>query len=712
MSKSNKHQKQDASFVKKTPNQANRVESAAVVETETPGRFNYLLYPFLLFIFSFFIYKNTFEHRFVLDDHGIIKNNKITKAPMSWENTKTIFSTPLRKGDFSDLENSLYRPFTKLVFNWEWNQFNGDPHSFHKVNVFFFALTVLFIFFIFYDVFKKKWLIPFLIAALFAAHPIHTEVVANVKSLDEILSMLGILIAIRCIQLYISKEKIIYVILAIAGYLIGSFSKESTVVAVAIIPLFIYFFTKASIQKNAIISGVIFVCSLFFLFARHQTLSGYPPAGKTSPLDNYIVLCNPAEQKFLPLDLQEKYKNSNQFASAVNTLGEYVKKFVYPKTLSCDYSYSTLEPVGFNDPGFLVAFLFFVALFGFALWKLKSKQAIAFGILWFFVSMSITSNVFMLIGTSFGDRLLFVPSLGLTIVVVLALAHFFKKEEGEGFFGEIKTAPVMVAILLISTALYSFKTIDRNKDWETDYQLFSTDVENYPNSTHLLFYMGNHLSSTERKEVLTYKMAPLGYTSQQINDSSLKENARSIYYLSKALSIYPALPSDGYNQLGKAYFNLGNLDSAKVFYKKAYNEDSTNAIFINNLGTGFYVSGQNFVKKGREYQAVGKMDSAQYAYNLGLQNILESNKYFMKAYSKDTTEADFANNVGCVYGDTQRPDSAIYWFAKANKADSLDMTSLQYLDMTYRNKGDVQMADYYKAKLEQVKYIRAQTMNQ
>ena len=712
MSKSNKQQKQDPSFAKKTATQqTNRVANTQGTQTKNPGRFNYLIYPILLFIFSFFIYKNTFEHRFVLDDHGIIKNNKITKAPMSWENTKTIFSTPLRKGDFSDLENSLYRPFTKLVFNWEWNQFNGDAHSFHKANVFFFALTVLFIFFIFYEVFKKKWLIPFLIALVFAAHPIHTEVVANVKSLDEILSMLGILIAIRCIQLYISKENIIYLVLGIVGYLVGSFSKESTVVAVLIIPLFIYFFTKASIQKNAIISGVMLVCSLFFLFARHQSLSGYPPSSKTSPLDNYIVLCNPAEQKFLPLDLQEKYKNSNQFASAVNTLGEYVKKFVFPKTLSCDYSYSTLEPVGFSDLGFLLSFIFFGALFGFALWKLKTKEAVAFGILWFFVSMSITSNIFILIGTSFGDRLLFVPSLGLTIAVVLALAHFFKKEEGEGFFGEIKTAPVMVAMLLISTGLYSFKTVERNKDWETDYQLFSTDVENYPNSTHLLFYMGNHLSSTERKEVLTYKMVPLGYTPQQINDSSLKENARSIYYLSKALSIYPALPSDGYNQLGKAYFNLGNLDSAKFYYKKAFNEDSTNAIFINNLGTGFYVSGQNFVKKGREYQAAGKMDSAQYTYNLGLQNILESNQYFMKAYSKDTTEADFANNVGCVYGDTQRPDSAIYWFAKAHQADSLDLTSLQYLDMTYRNKGDVQMADYYKAKSEQVRNIRAQTMN-
>ena len=712
MSKSNKQQKQVQSTIKTMPTQqTKRVENSQQTETNPSGRFSYLIYPLLLFVFSIFIYSNTFEHRFVLDDHGIIKNNKITKAPLSWENTKTIFSTPLRKGDFSDLENSLYRPFTKLVFNWEWNQFNGDSHSFHKANVFFFALTVLFIFFIFYDVFKKKWLIPFLIALLFAAHPIHTEVVANVKSLDEILSMLGILIAIRCIQLYLSKEKIIYLILGIAGYLVGSFSKESTVVAVAIIPLFIYFFTKASIQKNAIISGIMLVCSLFFLFARHQSLSGYPPSSKTSPLDNYIVLCNPAEQKFLPLDLQEKYKNSNQFASAVNTLGEYVKKFVFPKTLSCDYSYSTLEPVGFSDLGFLLSFIFFGALFGFALWKLKTKEAIAFGILWFFASMSITSNIFILIGTSFGDRLLFIPSLGLTIAVVLALAHFFKKEEGEGFFGEIKTAPVMVALLLMSIGLYSFKTVERNKDWETDYQLFSTDVENYPNSTHLLFYMGNHLSSTERKEVLTYKMVPLGYSPQQINDSSLKENARSIYYLSKALSIYPALPSDGYNQLGKAYFNLGNLDSAKFYYKKAFNEDSTNAIFINNLGTGFYVSGQNFVKKAREYQAAGKMDSAQYAYNLGLQNILESNQYFMKAYSKDTTEADFANNVGCVYGDTQRPDSAIYWFAKAHQADSLDMTSLQYLDMTYRNKGDVQMADYYKAKLEQVKNIRIQTMN-
>jgi tetratricopeptide (TPR) repeat protein len=127
-------------------------------------------------------------------------------------------------------------------------------------------------------------------------------------------------------------------------------------------------------------------------------------------------------------------------------------------------------------------------------------------------------------------------------------------------------APLLFAIVIIVSIAYSFKTFSRNNDWESDFGLFSKDIESYPNSTHLLFYMGNHLSGTERKEVLTDKMSALGYSPQQINDSSAKESAKSIYYLSKSLSIYPALPSDGYNQLGKAYFNIGQLDSAYKYY--------------------------------------------------------------------------------------------------------------------------------------------------
>jgi len=688
------------------PVKAERPKVAALQEGTTPGRFAIWIYPILLMLVSIVIYSNTFSHRFVLDDHGIIKNNKITKAPISWENTKTIFSTPLRKGDFSDLENSLYRPAVKMLFNIEWNVFDGDPHKFHIINVLLYGLTGVFIFFIFYDAFKKRWAVPFLIALLFVTHPIHTEVVANVKSGDEVLSLLGILMAIRCIQLYFSKDKVYYLILATLAYLLGSFSKESTVVAVAIIPLFIYLFTKADVKKNEMVSSIMFGCTIFFLICRHFSLNGYPPEAPVNALDNYMVMCK-----------DPSYPGTSQFASAVNTLGLYIKTFLYPHPLSCDYSFSSLEPVGFSDPGFLVSFLLLAGLFGFAIWKLlklrgqdsntaTGMRAICFGILWFFISMSITSNIFFLIGTSFGERLFYVPSLGLIIALVYALAHFLQKGEEGKFFRTVSVSPILFGLVFLIAALFSFKTFERNKDWKSDFGLFSRDVQYFPNSTHLLFYMGNHLSGSEFAETLELDIAE-NNLNIDLKDSIHKANLHSIRVFSKALSIYPALPSDGYNQLGKAYFNIGQIDSAYKYYFKAFSEDSTNPIFTNNLGTAFYNASIPLTNLGAQYQSIGRMDSAQYYLMMGTNKLLSALPYFMKAHKGDTTETDFINNIGCIYGATQRPDSAIYWFEKAFKLDNTDITSIQFLDITYRAIGKTKEADFYKGKLAEAKAIRA-----
>ena len=62
---------------KQAPKQTTPVSS-------TPSAMTRWFLPLLLMIVTVLIYSNTFNHRFVLDDHGIIKNNKITKAPVSW----------------------------------------------------------------------------------------------------------------------------------------------------------------------------------------------------------------------------------------------------------------------------------------------------------------------------------------------------------------------------------------------------------------------------------------------------------------------------------------------------------------------------------------------------------------------------------------------------------------------------------------------------
>jgi hypothetical protein len=146
-------------------------------------------------------------------------------------------------------------------------------------------------------------------------HPIHTEVVANIKSGDEVLSLLGSVIALRCVQLYLQQHKMSYLILGVLGYLMGSFSKESTVLMMFMVPLFIYYFTETDLKKNILISSIFAVCSAFFLFCRHLALSGYPPTSPLSALDNYLVLSNDN----IPI----------RMASAINTLRLVFKNIFY-----------------------------------------------------------------------------------------------------------------------------------------------------------------------------------------------------------------------------------------------------------------------------------------------------------------------------------------------------------------------------------------------
>jgi tetratricopeptide (TPR) repeat protein len=621
-----------------------------------------LLLSLIIFIIAFLLYSGSFGHRFVLDDHGIIKTNNITKAPVSWENTETIFTTPLRKGSDGAEENSLYRPVTKLIFNLEWSAFDGDPHAFHVVNVLFYALLCLMVFVILYDAFRCQWIVPFIATLLFVVHPLHAEAVANVKSLDEILGLLTIILSMRCLQLYAKQPKPLWIVLAYFSFLVSLFSKESAVVGVGLFPLFMYFFSGFSIRRNLTISGGFLICALLFIYCRWAILHDLKQT-ELNGFDNLLVLCSGPAQRF---------------ATAVYLLGLYVLKFFVPYPLSCDYSYSSIQPVGIEDPKFIISFLALAGMLIYGLINLKSRRPISFGILWFFIGISIASNIFFLIGTSFGERLMFLPSLGLCLSVSVLLNQFFNKQiQPSSLSQSFSKAPVLWSIVAAVCLLFSIKTYSRTDDWKTDYHLYSRDIKYYPNSVHLLSYMGMHLSTTERKEVLTDQLTVLGYNVQQITDSSLKENRSSIDYLNRALNIIHILTPEGYNQLAKAYNTLGARDSARKYFQLAFEADPMNATYINNMGTLYYTNNQ----------------------------LLESLPFFMRAWKIDTSNADYMNNIGCVYGATARPDSAIYWFEKALTKDSINLTSLRFLDITWRTKGNIQTADYYKNKMETARII-------
>jgi tetratricopeptide (TPR) repeat protein len=671
-------------------------------------------------LIAFGVFYNSRNNQFVLDDHGIIKSNKITKNGIGMDNIKTIFTTSHRKGDVSDLEHSLYRPVAKLIFAAEYQWGDGKPEYFHTWNIFYMILCSCLLYWLLYLATKKNWVLSLAIAGLFAVHPIHSEAVANIKSLDEVLGAIGVLGALISFHYYTKNNNPLLLALALISYTLGIFSKESTIVAVALAPLYLYYFTDADRKKIVIASVVMLIGAGIFLAAREHAIGWFlhQPQKDPSALDNVLAMTKLDQTKV------GGYQMHLFIPTVIYLMGYYVYTLFIPYPLSCDYSFASVNVEGLDSWKFWLSFILFAAVIYFAIKTIKKKNIVGFGILWFLIASSIISNLFIVIGTSFGERLMFLPSIGWCIAVVgalYALLNYYKENAAEmSIAAGLKKHAMLFLFLGIVGCAYGWKTMDRNKDWYKDFTLFSRDVQYFGRSTHLLFYWGNHLSSSEYHEILKSQIssqnfidscAKLGYNNDQIKQIIDKEielnikksNLEAIETFKTSMSIFPALPSDGYNQYGKAYYNLSDashptyLDSADYYYKKAHVEDTTNSVFLNNIGTIFF-------QRAIPMQRADFFDSAY--------------KYFRKAYTKDTTLIDYMNNLGAITGTMaslpgQDPigkrREAIDWFSKGYRSDSLSegaILSCRSIAITYQAFGDSNSTRYWTNKAGEIQQYR------
>jgi protein O-mannosyl-transferase len=363
----------------------------------------------ILLILAVGVYCNTLVNDYALDDYGLILENKQTK-----EGTSAIFKilgSSYREGTVSG-DNTLYRPLSKVMFAIEWSLSPESAGLGHFMNISLFALSVVLLFRMLRRYMSENIIVPFVAAVLFAVHPIHTEVVANIKGRDDILCFLFFVVTALYIHRYMVQQKAKDLVFSAAAFLLCMLSKESAITFVAVIPLMIYFFIpegKGVLQQKLLIenppigiSGQLrkraelgyrlrwFIGSpqrsvylalggvaVLFLIIRAYVLHG----GGISPvpfIDNYIV----GIDGFV-----------NQRATAIAIGGLYLVKLVVPFGLVCDASIAQMPEYGLGSWQFLLSMAVFLAAGIFALMKFKSKHPVAFGILYFLITFSIVSNI-------------------------------------------------------------------------------------------------------------------------------------------------------------------------------------------------------------------------------------------------------------------------------------------------------------------------------
>jgi len=184
-------------------NKSQKKEKQSQIIQPKQTKNNNLIFGIIVFVSAFVIYSNTFKHDYVLDDYGVLKDNWIIKS--GTKEIPLILKTTYRFG-INHLTDGLYRPLPLVMYAIEWQISPDNPGLSHFVNVFCYALSCFLLF-----LFLKKLLknhnavFPFLISLLFSMHPIHAEVVANIKSRDEIMSFLFLMLTFILFLKYFEK---------------------------------------------------------------------------------------------------------------------------------------------------------------------------------------------------------------------------------------------------------------------------------------------------------------------------------------------------------------------------------------------------------------------------------------------------------------------------------------------------------------------------
>jgi len=642
------------------------------------------LLSFILIVFSFCLYVNTFNHGYVLDDHSVIRENTLTKGGV--KNIGEILKSPYRDG-FGANGNDLYRPLSKVMFAIEWEFSPNNAKLGHIMNVLLYSFTCFLLFLVLVRYIKINIYILFSACLLFAVHPIHTEVVANIKSRDEILAMIFLLTSLLFIHKYITNNKKVSLVISLVSFFLALLSKESAIVYVGIVFIVIHFFSELPLKKNIIITASFAAISFIYILI-HLKIIGNLGIPNVPLVDNSIV-----GHPLNPSSFMEKR------LTAIYILGKYLWLLFFPHPLSSDYSYSTIPLIAKGAPveafiGCILSFLFHAFLLIYSLKKFKSKTLLSFCILFYLISISITSNVFMIIGTNMAERLLYFPSLAFCLAIAILGAKAFKIDFNASLnkLSQVfKANTLMTFLILVVTIVFSVKTFSRNKDWLSDGTLFNTDVEKVPNSAHMLYYTANHLMN---KDSLKIKFDDKINAAKSAEEKQSAENAKATYIakadelIKRALKIYDLFP-DALNVAGRISYERKQYQEALAYYTRALELNPAEVMNHNNIGTCYFNT--------------GKLDDALREFKIAVQ--------------KNSKDVDAQNNLGSAYGamgenyKTKNDfvnaklmfDSAIYQFNKTLELDPNYKSAHQFLGFTYRNLGDTITANKYFKQAELIK---------
>ena len=419
-------------------------------------------------------------------------------------------------------------------------------------------------------------------AALFAVLPVHVEAVTSLVGRAELLAA-AFSLASALAWMRATRDgglRLAWGAVAAASFALALLSKESAAVLPAILVLAELFRSDGGelpararwrrVTALAVFGGATL---LAVLGLRALVLGGANLSLTTPPNDLANALGS------LPAGLR--------FLNAANLLWLYVAKSLVPVGLSADYSAWAIRPIReFSDPRLWIGAFAWIAAATAAFLRRRSEPDAAFGTLLFPITFLPASNLFLSIGTIFGERLAYLPSAGISLVAATLLVR-----AGDAALRRVPGRP-RIALLPAAAvvALLPF-TVARNRDWKDDRTLYESIVRTQPGSAggHYLAafdaYRRDDLARAEagaRRSVAIYPAHPSAWS--LLGEVLWRQGryAEAIEAQTKTVELFPQ-SADALFYLALWKARTGHTDEARALLRRGLERFPGEKAFANGL---------------------------------------------------------------------------------------------------------------------------------
>lgn len=548
-------------------------------------------------------YSNTFAVPFIFDDTPNIVNNPAVRA-------------------FNAAAIGSRRGIGLFTFQINYFLSGTNVFSYHLANILIHTSAALLVYAMIAQLLKTPYWrrcsvaeeielpIPFFAALFFVTHPMQTQAVTYIvqrfASLATLLYIAAVVCYLRgrmCQQefRFTSVKAFGWFVLMLLSGLLAVYTKEiayTLPLTLVAVELLFFDLSRSKVVKLTLVAATGFTAVMVKLLSAGTQLSDL-----ISRLDETTKM-------------QTIVSRWDYFLTQLRVICTYLRLLLLPVNQSIDHNFTLSRSL--FEWRVSLAFLLLLAIFLLSIWLIKLSgsgkphfRLIAFGILWFFLTISIESSVIPIIDLIFEHRV-YLPSVGFFLAMVTLVLRFAWSS------GSSVARQRGVTVLLLIAMLLGVATWKRNLVWADEVTLWEDAVAKNPYSSRAWNNLGGVLITRKDGEkalralIRSVELDPS--RADAMNNIGMALDLMGAYRdrfnRTKEMFRDPQAVQgetvnrwmgDAYNNLGLAYELTGNLPKAAENYRNAIGYYPALGLAYFNLGIVSAVTG-DYAKYAEQLQ--------------------------------------------------------------------------------------------------------------